>query len=143
MIQQVNDWDVTVAAPIVRLEAACAGMDFTRHGNSGCHADHKLGFERERIELIAEFAFFVPGGAVRIPTVVTGIWQGIPVGSPTAWAAAYALMGELDDDARRRDRADALFAWLKSGPGETNVIVRLLAQPLPEGLARRLRSLAE
>lgn len=143
LIRKVNDWDVTVDAPVERIEAACAGLEFTRHGNSGCHADHKLGFEKQRIELIADFAFFVPGGIVRIPTVVTRIWRGIPVGSPTAWAAAYALMGELDNDSRRRERADLLFAWLASGPGEPAVRSGLLAQPLPPALARELESLAK
>jgi hypothetical protein len=141
LIREVNDWDVTVDAPIEKVEAACAGLEFSWHGHSGCHADHKLGFERERIELIADFAFFVPGGIVRIPTVVTGTWQGIPVGSPAAWAAAYALMGELDGDARRRERAELLFAWLASGPAEPDASARLLAQPLPEELARRLADL--
>jgi len=141
LIDRVNDWDVTVDAPIDALEAACAGLDFTRHGNSGCHADHKLGFAVERIELIADFAFFVPGGVVRIPTAVTGLWQGVPVGSPTAWAAAYALMGALEDSPRRRDRAEALFAWLAKAPAEPAVRARLEAQPLPSDLARRLESL--
>jgi len=141
LVDRVNDWDVTVEAPIEALEAACAGLEFTRHGNSGCHADHKLGFAKERIELIADFAFFVPGGVVRIPTLVTGSWRGIPVGSPTAWAVAYALMGELEGSLRRRERAEALFGWLAGSRGEPEARARLGAQPLPDGLARRLESL--
>ena len=141
LVRKVNDWDVTVEASVGKLEAACAGLAFSRHGNSGCHADHKLGFEQERIELIADFAFFGPHGIVRIPTAVTGDWQGIPVGSPTAWAAAYALMGELDDDSRRRERAAALFAWLAGQPAEHEVRETLLAQSPPAEVAVRLRAL--
>ncbi len=141
LVDRVNDWDVTVEAPIATLEEACAGLEFERSGHGGGHADHKLGFARERVELIAEFAFFVPGGVVRIPTVVTRAWRDLPVGSPTAWAAAYALMGELEDSPRRRERAGLLFGWLAGAPAEPEVKRALLAQPLPEGIARRLRAL--
>ena len=44
LVERVNDWDVTVDAPIDDLAAVFEGRSFTRHGNSGCHADHKLGF---------------------------------------------------------------------------------------------------
>ncbi len=142
LICVANDWDITVAAPIEVLTDACAGLGFTLFGNSGCHADHKLTFAPERIELIADFAFFVPQHVVRIPTVVTGTWQGIPVGSPTAWAAAYWLMGELEDSPRRRARAELLFDWLAHGPAEPAVRDALLAQALPDGLARRVRALS-
>src|SRR5262249_32258464 len=116
LLDRVNDWDVTVDADLETIAFACAGLTFSRHGNSGCHADHKLTFEAQRVELIARFAFFVPGGVVEIPTRVTGRWQGIPLGSPTAWAAAYALMGELEDAPRRRERAAPLFSRLASRP---------------------------
>jgi hypothetical protein len=142
LVSRVNDWDLTVEADLDAIAEACAGFEFTRHGNTGCHADHKLGLEHERVELIARFAFFVPGGVVRIPTRVTGSWRGIPLGSPLAWAAAYALMGELEDSPRRRERAELLFEWLPSRPPETVVIAELLAQPLPRGLAARIRALA-
>ena len=141
LVDRVRDWDVTVAASIESLEAACAGLDYARFGSDGCHADHKLTFERESVELIADFAFAVDGGVVKIPTVVTGQWRGLPLGSPTAWATAYALMGELEDSARRRERAEMLFEWLRDQPPERDVIEALLAQPLPESLAARLRAL--
>jgi hypothetical protein len=141
LVRRVNDWDVTVDADLESLAAACDGLEFTSHGHSGCHADHKLGFEKERIELIARFAFFVPGGVVRIPTSVTGRWRDVPLGSPTAWAAAYALMGELEDSPRRRERADLWFGWLRGRPPEREVIDALRAQPLPAEIDQRLVSL--
>ncbi len=143
LVSAVNDWDVTVAAPVEVLTEACAGLQFERFGNSGCHADHKLTFERERVELIAGFAFFVPSGVVRIPTAITGSWQGVPVGSPTAWAVAYALMGEFENSPRRHARAEWLFDWLSRGPAEPAVRDALLAQPLPDALARRVRALPQ
>jgi hypothetical protein len=141
LVSRVNDWDVTVDADIEDLAAVCDGLEFTRHGHSGCHADHKLGFEPERVELIARFSFFVPGGVVRIPMPVTGRWREVPLGSPTAWAVAYALMGDLEDSPRRRERASACFDWLRHRPRERGVIEALRAQPLPAGIDARLASL--
>ncbi len=140
LVTQVNDWDVQVDAGIAELERACAGLAFERFGNDRVHADHKLTFAAERVELIAGFAFFAPGGVVRIPFATSGARQGIPLASPTAWAAAYALMGELEDSARRRERAERLFAWLAGREPERDVIAALLAQPLPVDLAARLRA---
>lgn len=150
LVTKVNDWDVQVDASIDALERAAAGLVYAQFGNDRVHADHKLSFDAERVELIAHFAFFAPGtrgggrgsGVVTIPFAVTGTWQGLPLASPTAWAAAYALMGELEDSARRRERADLLFGWLRNRAPERAVIDALLVQPLPETLATRLRTLA-
>lgn len=149
LVTKVNDWDVQVDASIDDLERACAGFGYERFGNDRVHADHKLSFDAERVELIANFAFFTPdprggsggAGVVTIPFAVTGTWQGVPLASPTAWAAAYALMGELEDSARRRERAERLFGWLAGRAPERGVIDALLAQPLPETLAARLSAL--
>ena len=149
LVAKVNDWDVQVDASIDELARATQGVASARFGNDGVHADHKLSFDAERVELIAGFAFFGRGtrgrgrgsGVVTIPFAVTGTWQGLPLASPTAWAAAYALMGELEDSARRRERADLLFAWLRGRAPERAVIDALLAQPVPAELAARLRAL--
>lgn len=138
LVDAVNDWDVTVDADLEAVAAACLGLAFTRHGNSGCHADHKLGFEADRIELIVRFAFFVPGGVVTIPTVVTRRWRGVPVGSPLGWAVAYALMGELEGEPRRRERAELLFEWLARHGGDAETFVHFESQPLPDSVRERL-----
>jgi hypothetical protein len=140
LVERVNDWDVTVEADPGAIAARFPEGGYVLHGNSGGHADHKLTFGAERIELIARFAFFVPGGVVRIPTVVTRTWNGIPVGSPSAWAAAYAIMADQERDDRRRARAETLFAWL-ARHGADGACALLLAQPLPEEIAARLRAL--
>ena len=141
LVDRVNDWDVTVSADVETLAAACGGLAFTRHGNSGCHADHKLTFDAERIELIANFAFFVPDGIVRIPTIVTRQWRGVPVGSPAAWAVAYALMGELEDSPRRRERAELLFGWMERAGADEASVRALLAEPLLPEIRTRLEAL--
>jgi hypothetical protein len=139
LVDHVNDWDVTVETDVDGLAALYPAHTFTRW-NSGGHSDHKLTFAAERTELIVRFAFFVPGGIVRIPTRVTGRWNDVPLGSPVAWAAAYAIMAEQESDARRADRAERLFAWLEAR-GADAALEPLLTQPLPPGIADRLRRL--
>lgn len=144
LADRVNDWDVTCEAGLGTLEALFAGEPSESFGNSGCHADHKLNLRGGEIELIARFAFFVEGGVVRIPTRVSRAWNGVPVGSPEAWAVAYALMGAYDDAAhreRRRARAETLFAWLGAHGADADTVRELLAQPLPGPLAARLAAL--
>jgi hypothetical protein len=144
LVEQVNDWDVTCEADLATLEALFADEPATSFGNSGCHADHKLGLRGGEIELIARFAFFVEGGVVRIPTRVTREWNGVPVGEPACWAVAYALMAELDEEAhraRRRGRAEVLFGWLAAHGAESEAVRALQAQPLPAPLAARLAAL--
>ena len=142
LVDQVNDWDVTVEADVESLAATVSGRAFTRHGNSGGHADHKLTFDAEKVELIARFAFFVPGGVVRIPTVVTGTWNGLPIGSPAAWAAAYAIMAEQENDARRAERADLLFEWLEHSGARDPALDLILAEPLPPAISERLQAIS-
>ena len=72
LVTKVNDWDVQVDASIEELQRACSGPGSERFGNDPVHADHKLSFAAERVELIAGFAFFAPAGVVRIPFAVTG-----------------------------------------------------------------------
>lgn len=144
LVGRVNDWDVTCDADLARLEALFADEPGESFGNSGCHADHKRTLHGGGIELIARFAFFVDGAIVRIPTVITREWNGVPVGSPEAWAVAYALLGELDDEAlraRRRTRAEALFGWLAAHGTDPGIVRALLAEPLPAKLAARLSAL--
>lgn len=144
LVERVNDWDVTCDADLATLETLFAGEPGASFGNSGCHADHKLNLRGGEIELIARFAFFVEGGIVRIPTRVSRSWNGLPVGSPEAWAVAYALMGALDEEAhraRRAARAEALFGWLAANGAEPGAVRALLDEPLPAALAARLAAL--
>ena len=114
LVEQVNDWDVQVAGEPDPLRFLFHDLDHSFHGNGGCHADAKLTFPRERVELITSFAFFAPDGVVRIPLHVARRWNGLPIASPEGWACAYWLMGRFDEHeqrARRAARAELLFMW--------------------------------
>lgn len=140
LAHQVGDWDLTTeAAPDQVVEAL---RDLTPapelHGNSGIHADHKVVCFGGTVEVISRFAFFGEDDAViRIPTIVTGTWQGHPVGSPLAWAVAYTLMA--GEKPGYDVKAERLFA-LAEARGGAPVAEReaLLAQPLPPDVTRRL-----
>jgi len=141
LVDEVNDWDVQLETSPDELRAVFAGEDFTFHGHGGCHADWKLAFAAARTELIAQFAFFVPGGIVKIPLHMSGSWNGLPMAGIEAWACAYSLMGELDEPVlreRRARRADLLFEHLGRSGAVSAHIEELLEQPLPPRLAARL-----
>ncbi|MBI3539408.1 MAG: hypothetical protein HY076_03950 [Candidatus Eisenbacteria bacterium] len=111
----VRDWDLTTDAAQDETRAVVADLEPT--------------------ELICRFAFHVKGGVVRIPTVVTRHWRGIPVGSAEAWAVAYALMD-------RGEKSERLFTWLAAHGADSGVVARLLAEPLSPALAARLGALS-
>lgn len=144
LVDQVNDWDVQVEADPTAVRALYPDMPYTFHGHGGCHADWKLAFEAERTELIPRFAFFVPGGVVRVALHVTREWRGLPIASPEGWAVAYGLMGMFDEPSlreRRAARSERLFAWLAQHGADPGRVQELLAEPLPEALAAKLAAL--
>ena len=134
LARTVRDWDLTAEAPLERLLPIARGWRHETAGSSGVHADAKLMFPDRAIEVISRFAFHAPGGVVRIPTVVTGRWCGVPLGSPEAWAVAYHLLG-------RPAKRDLLLGHLRASGHDPTLIANLLRQPLPEEIARELATL--
>lgn len=130
----VRDWDLTTDAPRRALEAALAGLEWENAGSDELHADEKLMFPGLELEIIRGFAFFTPAGVVRVPTIVTRRWAGLPVGSPECWVAAYHLLG-------RERKRDDLLDWLGRNGASRAALDALLAQPLPDALATALRAL--
>lgn len=130
----VRDWDLTTDAALEAVTAATSGRRGELCGPSGLHADSKLVFAEPCIELIVGFALQSGGRVCRLPTIVTGRWRGLPLGSPETWAIAYALMG-------RQEKAERLFAHLERRRADATAVAKLLAEPLPPELADRLRAL--
>lgn len=137
LCETVRDWDLTVDVAQPEARAALADLRPTLHGNYEIHADHKVVCFGDTVEVICRFAFFTGAGIVRIPTLVTGAWNGFPIGSPEAWAVAYALMeGEKPG---RTEKASALLEHIRSR-GDPQRLAAMLDQPLPAALAARLRA---
>ena len=134
LIREVRDWDVTAEADLATIRKALGGLPGEEFGESGVHADHKLTLAGMDVEVIARLAFRTARGVCRIPTRVSARVNGIPIASPEAWAIAYALL-------ERSDKAEMLFGHLATAGAEREVCEAILAQPLPDPLAARLRSL--
>ena len=123
----VHDWDLTTDAPRGNVEAALQGIAWEHKGSDERHADEKLMIPALELEIIRGFAFFTPAGIVRIPTIVTRRWAGLPVGSPECWAVAYHLLGRF----AKRDR---LMQWLARHGADRAIVETLRSQPLPRGM---------
>ncbi len=130
----VGDWDLTTDASREAVTSALTGMAWVHKGSDALHADEKFMFPSLELEVIRRFTFFVSGGTVHLPTRVTRRWNDLPVGSPEAWAVAYALL-------ERDEKSERLFAWLTDHGADAESIDALLAQPLPAAIAARLRAL--
>ncbi len=134
LARTARDWDLTADAPLERLLPVVRGLAYETAGSSGVHADAKLMFPALAIEVIARFAFHGPRGVIRIPTRVSGLWRGVPLGSPEAWAVAYHL---LDRPAKR----DLLLGHVRAAGADRGAVAALLREPLPADLAETLASL--
>lgn len=134
LTETAHDWDLTTDATLEQLVPLAGGWPFETAGSSGVHADAKLMFPAQSIEIIARFAFHGPRGVIRIPTLVTNRWRGVPLGSPEAWLAAYHLL-------ERPAKRDLLLGHLRARGHDGTVVERLLAEPLPAELAGMLTSL--
>ena len=141
LVDHVGDWDITAEGDLATIASLFADRQPEIAGNSGIHADHKVMLPQDAVEVIVNFAFAVEGPVVRIPTLARGSWNGVPLASPEAWAVAYALMGEYEGVARRRERAELLFGHVEKTGADPEALRLLLAEPLPEFLARRLIAL--
>jgi hypothetical protein len=141
LVEHVGDWDITADGDVSAIAALFAGSRVELAGNSGIHADHKVMLPDESAEVIVNFAFRVEGPVIRIPTLARGSWNRVATASPECWAAAYWLMGEYEGELRRRQRAEMLFDHVERRGADVDALQLLLAQPLPEALARRLTAL--
>ncbi len=141
LVDHANDWDLTCECSLETLQQIFTSEPQVACGNGGIHADHKLQLHDGAIELIARYAFFSGDDVIRIPTLVAETWNGVPLGKLEPWAAAYWLMGHLEDVPRRRERADLVFRHLLRHGADGDALGRVLAEPLPEALATRLLAL--
>ncbi len=131
---EARDWDLTAEAPLERLFPAARGFAWTTAGASGVHADAKLMLPEVSIEIIARFAFRGSRGVIRVPTLVTRHWRGVPIGSPEAWLAAYHLL-------ERPAKRDLLLGHVREHGADATALARLLAEPLPDELREMLARL--
>lgn len=134
LVDRVRDWDLTTDAPATLVEPLMQGLDYV-------DGTDPVRFRTERrlvvraggidVDLICRFAIQGELGTCRMPTLVTGEWQGLPLGSLEVWAAAYWMMG-------RRPKAELVLAHLAAAGADAGRLERVLAEPLPPDLRERL-----
>ncbi|MCA9256174.1 MAG: hypothetical protein KDA33_11080, partial [Phycisphaerales bacterium] len=92
----VNDWDITTdadepaIAPIVRRYPH-QRLPATKTLLS--HYAYRLRVGQSNIDLIGGFRIGTDNGPVIVRTIVTGYHEGVPLGCPDEWRAAYRAMG--------------------------------------------------
>jgi hypothetical protein len=134
LVDEARDWDLTTDAPLDRVLDSLDGIEQTLVGSSGVHADHKLVLHGGTIEIIVGFAIRSDRGVARLPTIVSGRWRGIPLGSPEVWAVAYALLG-------RAEKSELVLGHLERAGVDDAARSRLIEEPLPDLLRVRLEAL--
>jgi hypothetical protein len=131
LAERARDWDFTTDAPLERVSEALRAFPAESMGPNGIHADHKLMLEGGSVEVIVGFSFRSEGRVIRMPTIVTGRWNDLPLGSPEVWAVAYELL-------ERPAKSALLFDWIGRRDPDPEPLARLLAEPLGEALRSRL-----
>lgn len=145
LINAVRDWDVLVDTDVAAVQTALdeAGLLWTdaadRSGRYATSARLLLTMGDAEIDLMVEFAIWPEGAShdgppVRIPSIPSGTWNGIPLGSLEAWLAAYRLM-------RRPNKPDRIHEYLATSGVNHDHLERMLAEPLPEHMRRELMDL--
>lgn len=116
LAETAHDWDVTVDAPVAAVDTALrlGGLSYTdATSGDALYATRRryvIDGGDHQVDLLVGFALCGPAGVERLPTRVTGTWQGIPLADPVVWERAYTLLN-------RPEKAAALRRWLASGRG--------------------------
>lgn len=139
LVGKVNDWDLTTDGAPEQVRAALDGLSWEDRtgGFDYATAGRFVVFAGDmEIDLICRFAVAGEAGVVRLPTLVTGHWQGIPLGSLEVWAAAYWLIG-------RTQKAELALGHLRRHGADPVRLERMLQEPLPATLRAELESLRQ
>lgn len=103
----VNDWDITTEAPEGDVTAALKEFDMSRTPPSRQFPSGyllRVQLATGTVDIIGDFAIAANDMITPVPTIVTGMWQGIPIGDPVGWARAYEAMGRTDKAAKLTER---------------------------------------
>jgi hypothetical protein len=142
LVPAVRDWDVLVDTGVADVHRALADAGLTwvdAADHSGIYATSaRLLVTRDDVEvdLMVNFAIW-PEGVTRdtlpvcIPSLPTGSWNCLPLGSLEAWLVAYRLM-------RRSGKPDRIHEHLATVGANRDHLERMLAEPLPDALRQEL-----
>lgn len=136
----VGDWDVMVEASKDRVLHALQRdqIEERRSGDYPFGTKYKLVIQGHgpQVEIIGGLSIYTNKGLCKLPSIPSSIWNGIQVGSPEVWYAAYALMN-------RMEKAAVLLAYLKKAGANKEILNNLMNEPLPDEIMGEIRSLIE
>ncbi|MCQ4085660.1 hypothetical protein [Saccharibacillus sp. JS10] len=135
LTNDIRDWDLMTDAAESEVSEALAGVAFTVDRErselyaSGC----KLQIQHTvpEVEIIIGFSLYAEGQVCKMPALSGGVREGLPIASPEVWWTAYTLMG-------RHEKAELLAHYLNQHGADQQAIERLIEEPLPEQLVRKL-----
>lgn len=94
---QVHDWDITVDYPEELVKTAISPYEYHRKESKAPFESayaYRVTVGTSDIDLIGSFAIRVGSVILECATIVTGEYQGIPLGSLEEWEKMYVAMGE-------------------------------------------------
>ncbi|CAG7647215.1 hypothetical protein PAESOLCIP111_05340 [Paenibacillus solanacearum] len=134
----VRDWDLMTDAPKHRVLEALQHFEVTEiiSGDYPFASEYKLLIHDKdpQVEITGRFSIYSSKGLCRIPAAAVSRWNGIHVGSPEAWYAAYALMN-------RKEKAELLLSYLKKAVANQSMIHILMNEPFPDEILEEMKSL--
>lgn len=148
LVETANDWDLLVDADHRRVQAAlmAAGFIFAdgradAAGQYGSAARLLISVDGDEVDLIVRFIIWSPPAgtdrrAIRIPSLPSGSWKGLPLGSLEAWLVAYRLMD-------RPLKPDRIHEHLARTGVDRGCLERMLTEPLPDAIRAELERLRQ
>jgi hypothetical protein len=138
LTQAVRDWDLTTDAPLESVTHALQGVAWISltSGDYPFASSYRLSIEDPRlpIDIIGRYAIHSEHGLCRLPALAAFQWNGLSMGSPEIWTAAYTLM-------KRDQKAELFYDYLQEHGADPAVLRLLLAEPLPGPLRTKLLQL--
>ncbi|MBW5446527.1 hypothetical protein GE107_10700 [Cohnella sp. CFH 77786] len=115
LIEEVNDWDITVECPKQEILEILNEYDCVeqRSGDFPFASEYRISIPELKLDIIGFFGLHTDTGIVTLPVSHGSDWDGIKVSSPEIWYVAYSLM-------KRKRKSEVLMDYLKSNIGTVN-----------------------
>nr|WP_236870958.1 hypothetical protein [Brevibacillus laterosporus] len=138
LAKEFRDIDLTTDVPREQLSEALAPyhVKVENSGDGIYNTHYRLAVELDgkEIDFMGIFSVKTKTGVCHLPCLPAYEWRGIPVCAPEVWAVAYQLIG-------RMEKAERIYGYLQEHGVDQKVCERLLKEPLPADIKKRVLSL--
>jgi hypothetical protein len=95
LVDKVNDWDIVVECPMIKLTEVLDDLPWTelKSGEYPYASKFRIQIPTLHIDFIGSLALQNTKGIVKFPIENAAIWQGVQVSHPEIWCVAYRMMG--------------------------------------------------